>query len=309
MSAPLGSTDPDLRHGRVAVGDGVALHYAELGPPSGPPVVLLHGWPQHWISWRRVMRVLAAQGHRAIAVDLRGSGGSTIPPGGYDKKTLARDVHTLVGTFDLGRVAVVGNDHGGGVAYAYAAQWPDEVTHLAVMEYWLAGFGYEQFLAASPDWDTGANWQLVLFTLPDVAEWLLRGRERELLSWFFWHAAHRQPAVSADDFEEYVRQYSRPGALRAGINYYAAVWQDLEDNKTLAQRKLTMPVLGIGGAANGAGHVAEALAPVVDGDVASAVIPEAGHWALDENPNAVARALLDHLAAPTQHPPAVESPA
>lgn len=290
-------TADDVRHGRVDVGGGVWLHYAELGPPSGPPVVLLHGWPQYWISWRRVMAGLAAQGRRAVAVDLRGSGGSAIPSTGYDKKTLARDVHTLVRTLGPGPVALVGNDHGGGVAYAYAAQWPDEVTHLAVMEYWLAGFGYEDFLAATPDWHIGTNWQLVLFTLPDVAEWLLRGRERELLSWFFWHAAHRQPAVSAEDFEEYVRQYSRPGALRAGINYYAAVWQDIEDNKVLAQRRLTMPVLGIGGAASGAGHVAEALAPVVDGDVGCAVIPEAGHWALDENPDAVARALLDFLPA------------
>ena len=287
--------DPVFRHGRVDVGDGVFLHYAELGPPTGPAVVLLHGWPQYWISWRRVMPTLAEHGYRVVAVDLRGSGGSSIPPGGYDKKTMAGDVHALVAQLELGPVAIVGNDHGGGVAYAYAARWPDDVTHLAIMEYWLAGFGYEKFLAATPDWDTGGNWQLVLFTLPDVAEWLLRGRERELLSWFFWHAAHRQPAVSGDDFEEYVRQYSRPGALRAGINYYAAVWQDIEDNRVLSRTPLPMPVLGIGGAASGGGKVADGLRPLVEGDVGCAVIPEAGHWALDEDPHAVADALLDLL--------------
>lgn len=107
------------------------------------------------------------------------------------------------------------------------AQYSSDVTALVVIEYWMAGFGYEKFLTASADWDTGKNWQLVLFTLPDVAEWLLKGRERELLAWFFWHAAMNPSAISNDDFETYVRDYSRPGALRAGINYYAAVWQDV----------------------------------------------------------------------------------
>lgn len=119
-----------------------------------------------------------------VAIDLRGSGGSSIPRDGYDKKTMAGDVRAVVRQLGLGPVALVGNDHGGGVAYAYAAQHPREVTHLAVIEYWMAGFGYEQFLTAKPEWNSATNWQLVLFTLPDVAEWLCRGRERELLAWF-----------------------------------------------------------------------------------------------------------------------------
>jgi pimeloyl-ACP methyl ester carboxylesterase len=286
-----------FQHGSVPVGEGIQLHYAEYGDPNGTPVVLLHGWPQHWISWRRVMPVLAEHGYRPIAVDLRGSGGSSITPSGYDKKSLAGDIRALAKHLGLERMALVGNDHGAGVAYAYAAQWPEEVSHLAVMEYWLGGYGYEKFLAATPDWHNGSNWQLVLFTLPDVAEWLLRGRERELLSWFFWHAAFKNPAVSSDDFEEYVRQYTRPGGLRAGINYYAAIWQDIEDNKVLSRRKLTMRVAGVGGVASGGEHVAAALAPVVDGDVTAIVIPEAGHWALDENPEAVAAALGEFLTA------------
>ena len=297
MTGPGGSATPQFRHGIAPVGDGIQLHYAECGGERGRPVILLHGWPQHWISWRGVMPSLAEQGYRPIAVDLRGSGGSSITASGYDKKTLAGDIRALVRHLWLDRVALVGNDHGAGVAYAYAAQWPDEVSHLAVMEYWLGGFGYEKFLAATPDWHNGSNWQLVLFTLPDVVEWLLRGRERELLSWFFWHAAFKNPAVSCDDFEEYVRQYTRPGGLRAGINYYAAIWQDIEDNKALSHHKLTMPVAGIGGVASGGTHVAESLAPVVDGQVRSIVIPEAGHWALDENPAAVAAELIGFLSS------------
>jgi pimeloyl-ACP methyl ester carboxylesterase len=267
------------------------IHYVEAG--QGPPVVLLHGWPQHLLSWGRVIPRLAER-HRVIAVDLRGSGGSSITRGGYDKKTMAGDIRALVQHLELGPVSLVGNDHGAGVAYAYAAQHPAEVERLAIIEYWMAGFGYEQFLTATPEWSTATNWQLVLFTLPDVAEWLCRGKERELLAWFFWHAAVNPHAIDRDDFETYVRDYSRPGALRAGIEYYAAVWTDMADNKAFSRTKLPMPVLGIGGAGNGAEHVAEALKPLAD-QVSTAVVPGAGHWPTDENPEALAAILLESL--------------
>jgi pimeloyl-ACP methyl ester carboxylesterase len=293
-----------VEHGTVRLEE-VHIHYVVAGPPDGQPVILLHGWPQHLRSWHRVIPVLSDAGYRVVAVDLRGSGGSTIAKNGYDKKTMAADVRAVVQQLGLGPVALVGNDHGAGVAYAYAAQYPREVTALAVMEYWMAGFGYEKFLQATPDWQHHSNWQLVMFTLPDIAEWAFRGRERELLAWFFWHAAANPSAVTPEDFEAYVRDYSRPGALRAGIEYYAAVWQDMEDNKLFSQAKLDVPTLGIGGVMSGAEHVAEALRPLAL-DVRTAVIPNAGHWVLDENPAAFSDVLQSFLAeahAPGARPP------
>jgi pimeloyl-ACP methyl ester carboxylesterase len=98
--------------------------------------------------------------------------------------------------------------------------------------------------------------------------------------------------VSPEDFEEYVRQISKPGALRAGINYYAAVWQDMEDHKEAARTKLNVPILAIGGECSYGGKVFEAWRPLAD-DVSQAVVEGAGHWPADENPDELARVLLD----------------
>jgi pimeloyl-ACP methyl ester carboxylesterase len=148
----------------------------------------------------------------------------------------------------------------------------------------------------SPQWHTGSNWQLALFTVPEVAEFAFRGRERELLTWFFWHAACNPTAVSQAHLQEYVDQIAKPGTLRAGIEYYAAAWRDLELNQTTMQTKLTMPVLGVGGRCNMGEGAAERLAPVAE-NVTSAVIERAGHWVSDEDPHALAEVLLDFFAA------------
>ena len=138
----------------------------------------------------------------------------------------------------------------------------------------------------------GSNWHLGLFTVPDVGVMAFQGRERELLSWFFWHVAHDGEAVSPDHFEAYVRAVQRPGALRSGINYYAAVWEDMAHNREMAANRLDIPVLGIGGAASAGTFVAERLRPVAK-SVESAVIPNAGHWLGDENPKALAGVLAE----------------
>lgn len=270
---------------------GLRMAYRSGG--SGRPLVLLHGWPQHSQMWHAIAPILS-DAHRIIAPDLRGAGGTTIK-GPYDKATLARDVIALLDLLNIKRFDLVGYDLGAGVAYDLAARHPERVARLAVMEFGLPGFGYEHEMAAKPDWHAGSNWHLSFFTVPDVAEWAFRGRERELLGWFFSHIAANPAAVLPEHFELYVRQMQRPGALRAGIEYYASVWQDAESNRKLAERKLTMPVLGVGGEASAAGWVAEGLNQVAE-DVTSFIVPGAGHWLGDENPEALAAALLGFFA-------------
>jgi pimeloyl-ACP methyl ester carboxylesterase len=254
--------------------------------------VLLHGWPQHSLQWHAVAPLLAER-HQVLCPDLPGCGGSAIPVNGaYDKQSVAVVIRELVDHLGLGPVRLVGYDHGAGVAYNYAAADPDAVDQLAIVEYVLPGCGYEEAMKPSPQWHTGSNWQLALFTVPDVAEFAFRGRERELLTWFFWHSACNPTAVSQTHLQEYVDQIAKPGALRAGIEYYAAAWRDLELNQATMTTKLTMPVLGVGGRCNMGGRVAERLAPVAE-DVTAAVIDGAGHWVSDEDPHALAGVLLD----------------
>lgn len=284
------------------LGNGVRMSYRSAG--TGEPVVLVHGWPQHSQMWHAIAPRLA-QTYRVLAPDLRGAGGSTIR-GPYDKATLADDVRRLLDALNIDRVSLVGYDLGAGVAYDLAARHPDRVEQLAFMEFGLPGFGYEHEMTAKPDWHPGSNWHLSFFTVPDVAEWAFRGRERELLGWFFGHIAMNPDAVSAADFESYVLNLQRPGALRAGIEYYASVWKDAASNTALAQRRLTMPVLGVGGEASAAGWVAEGLKAVAD-NVEGFVVPGAGHWLGDENPDAVATALIDFFSRGTRSKAGVSS--
>jgi pimeloyl-ACP methyl ester carboxylesterase len=260
--------------------NGIQLHYRKGG--KGEPLLLLHGWPQHSLMWHTVAPYLADY-FEVITPDLRGAGGSSIPVAGYDKKTMAKDILGLMDHLGYSRVYLAGYDLGSGVAYSLAAQHPHRVKKLAVMEFGLPGYGYESQLTPTPDWHAGSNWHLSLFTLPQVAEWIFKGRERDLLDWFFWHLSHHQEAVSPEHFEEYLRQMSKPGALRAGIEYYAAVWTDREDNLKLGARKLEMPLLAIGGESSAGYYVGKLFEPVAT-TVTSVVIPGAGHWLGDENP-------------------------
>lgn len=257
---------------------------------SGPPLVLLHGFPQHSLMWRQVAPLLAER-FTVIVPDQRGMGASSIPDGGFTKTDMARDLAAMLDALGHERASIAGYDLGAGVAVAFARDFPDRTERLAVMEFVAAGFGLEEAMAPKKGWNIDSNWHFSVFAAPDVAAWLFKGREREMLGWFFGHESHQGTgAVTANDLDAYVRALSRPGALRAGAQYYAAIFQDGEDNAVLKDRPLAMPVLAIGGASH-AGPMLEALWSPVATRLETAVIPAAGHWLGDENPADTAAAL------------------
>jgi pimeloyl-ACP methyl ester carboxylesterase len=279
-----------IRH-HMVTRDGVDLHAVSQG--EGPAVLLIHGFPQHWWMWRGTMAALAARGFRAIAIDQRGMGGSTIPPAGYDKRSLALDALAVLDALSVQQAAVVGYDHGGGSAIAMGFEAPARVGKLAVLEYAPPGYGYEYGLQAAPG---NVNWQLAFFTQPDVAVQFIQGRERELLAWYFWHWSNNPDAVPQADFEVYLRQLQKPGALRGGFAQFAAVWEDMALFKAWgAGPKLAMPVLALGGA-RAAGPFPEMAMRQLASDVTGGVIAEAGHWLAEEQPEALHAALLAFLA-------------
>jgi pimeloyl-ACP methyl ester carboxylesterase len=292
---------PGWSYGRIQVGD-VSLFYRHAG--KGPPLILLHGWPQHSLMWHTIGPILANH-FTVIAPDQRGAGMSSIPTGGYDKTTMARDIIGLADALGLKSFYLAGYDLGAGTAAAIGRDHPQRVRRIAFMEFGLAGFGYELFMNPSPDWNVNANWHLALFTVPDVAVWLMSGRERELLAWFFYHFAYSGNAgVSTDHLETYVREISKPGALRAGISYYAAVWQDSKDNAVIRQRPLPMPALALGGESS-AGAYGERLWKAVAPNLVAKTIPKAGHWLGDESPEASAAELQAFFLADDKPLPAV----
>jgi pimeloyl-ACP methyl ester carboxylesterase len=219
-------------------------------------------------------------------------GRSDIPPSGYEKHILAGDAFAVLDALNATEAAVVGYDHGGGTALAMAFVQPERVRRLAVLEYAPPGFGYEMGLTASPQ---NVNWQLAFFTQPDVAVQFIAGKERELLAWYFWHWAVNPDAVPTSDFEVYVRQLQKPGALRGGFMHFASVFADQAwFTEQAAKHRLQMPCLGIGGQI-AAGPYAEMALKALADDVRGLVLDNCGHWLVEERPEATTAALIDFL--------------
>ena len=284
MSA-LTSHLPHLTHHSADVGD-VRLHYVTAG--AGPTLVLLHGWPQTWYMWRDVIPSLAEH-YRVVAVDLRGLGDSSRPPGGYDTRTVSDDIWRLLSEV-LGeqRFFVAAHDWGGPVAYALAAQHGDAVRALAVFDVPVPGDGSPP--AAMARWHFGFHGE------PDFPEALVAGREELYLSFFYRKGGARPDAISAVAQQEYIRAYSLPGAMRAGFNYYRALPQVVADNQAfLARGKLAMPVMVYGGDAPGAGRGMSALESWqrVASDVRGGIAEGCGHWIVEERPAWAAARLLE----------------
>lgn len=266
---------------------------------SGEPLILLHGMPQHSLMWHAIGPILADQ-FMVIAPDQRGAGMSHIAASGYDGFTLAHDVARVLDAFQLNQAHVVGYDFGARAAVAFAHLFPQRVRKVVAIEFVLAAFGYEQFLAASPDWtlNLNSNWHLALLTVPDAAEWLLKGREREFLRWYFHHIAYAgNNAISAEHFETYVDELRKPGALRAMIQNYSAVWQDAKDNQAIRSNPLGAPLLVMGGEASLGPYLPQFWDGVAH-QVSYRTIPKAGHWISDENCAFTASAIAEFLSEP-----------
>ena len=284
-----------LEHGTAELEPGVRLHHVTAG--QGPrTIVLLHGYPQTWWEWRHVIPVLMQAGWRVVAPDYRGAGASSKPPAGYDKRTMAADIHRLLHEhlgID-GPVTMVGHDIGMMVAYAFATSFPECTERLILMEAPLPGTAVYDRMVASARLQNMPLWHFFFHNAPDgLAEALTAGRERVHLKYFYEYLAFDQGAIGPADVDRYAAAFEAAGAMRAGFELYRAFDRDAEDNRTALKRrgKLTMPVLALGGASSFFAPIAEEMLREVAEGVTTATIERCGHWVAEENP----RALLDHI--------------
>ena len=265
--------------------NGIQMHYVIGG--HGDPVVLLHGWPETWYAWHRVMPALA-KNYTVIAPDLRGLGDSSKPLTGYDGKTLAEDIHQLVTQLGFKTILLVGHDWGTQVAYSYAAAHSTEVKRLAVMELTIPGF-------APPG--RPPLWWGIFHQTPDVPEALVQGKEMMYLPWFYHNLAYNPAAITQADINEYVSHYSAPGGMRAGFEYYRAFPQDAIQNMNYSKTKLTMPVLALGGEyiPTFGGNIT--MPTIIYGmkilaqNVQGITVPNSGHFIPEEQPDVVVKLL------------------
>jgi pimeloyl-ACP methyl ester carboxylesterase len=270
---------------RYAGVNGIKMHYLIAG--TGDPVLLLHGYAQTSHMWRPLITELAKT-HTVIAPDLRGFGGTTKPEGGYDKKTMAQDVHALAASLGHKRVGVVGHDIGLMVAYAYAAQYPTEVDRIALMDAFLPGVG-----DWTKVWLLRDLWHFHFYGKTPLA--LVDGRERIYFE-HFWNDFAADPAksVSERDRQFYAAAYAQPGGMRAGFEVFRAFEQDAKDFSGFAATKLTMPMLVLTGE-KASGEFLIVQGRLVAANVEGIVIKGSGHWLIDEAPDQVVPKLLAFL--------------
>ena len=275
----------------VDIGD-LRLH-AVIGG-AGPPLLLIHGWPQTWYAWRMVMPALA-EDFEVIAVDQRGIGLSDKPGYGYDVGTLAGDLAALMDVLGHKKYAVYGTDTGMPIAHALAADYPERVERLVVSEAFLPGITPSPPLFV-PVPLNARLWHLMFNQLPgEVNEALVRGREDIFFGAEFTASAGTTKLPDAA-VEYYVDTLAADQeALRGSFGFYRAITTSSAQNAERKNRRLMMPVLGIGGEESGGENAANAMKAVAD-NVQAVVLAGSGHWVAEQAPEALHAALSEFLA-------------
>ena len=262
--------------------DGATIHVRVGG--HGPAVVLLHGFGFTGDMWVPLAAELAHD-YRVVVPDLRGMGLSSHPAAGYDKKTQAADIRSVLTHLGIDRAAIVGHDLGATVAYAYAARHPDKTDRLVVMDAPVPGI---------PPWDeivrSPALWHFS-FGGPD-AERLVAGRERIYLDRFWNEFAGDPSKVDEATRVHYTAFYELPGAMHSAFAQFLSIPRDVEDNKVSMTTRLTMPVLAIGAAKMFGANEAIVMRNAAD-NVTEVVIANSGHWLMEEQPAATIAAVRD----------------
>lgn len=267
----------ELRHELAFVND-IRLHYVIAG--NGPPVYLLHGWPQSWLEWEPFIESLA-EGHTVVVPDLRGFGDSDKPATGYDLATQADDLAGLAALLLHDQIAVVAHDLGGPVAYATAASTPGLVKGLLLFEAPLFGVRGEGI----PDFERD-YWHFGFHACPDLAEALIVGNEDVYLQHFFSEFSYRKDAFAPQLVERFSDQMRRPGALRGGLAHYRSIKQSRRQMEQWMTKKLAIPVGGFGGSHSLADAVLRSVEQI-SAHPFGGTIESCGHWVCEERPEVV----------------------
>jgi pimeloyl-ACP methyl ester carboxylesterase len=259
--------------------------YVRVGG-KGPAVVMLHGFGDTGDMWAPLARVMAKD-HTVIVPDLRGMGLSSLPKGGYDKKTQGQDIATVMDALKVQKADLVTHDIGNMVGYALAAQYPDRVIKWVVIDAALPGIGpWEEILKSPLLWHFN-------FRGPDVDR-LVKGRERIYLDRFYNELSANPKSIDEATRDHYARLYARPGNMHYAFEQFAAFGQDAKDNKAFAEKKLTMPILALGAEKSFGTQQAEIMR-FVGSNVQTGIVASSGHWIMEEQPDATVKAVRDFL--------------
>jgi len=283
---PPGATIPGVKHHLAGV-NGTKLHYVSAGA-SGSPILLVHGWPETWWAFRKLIPLLA-QTHRVFALDLRGFGDSSSTGAEYGEAVAAEDLHRLVEHIGAAPVHLLCQDVSGGTGFRLTAMHPNDVASLIAVETTLAGYGLE----ALADVNGFGSWHVGFLGAPGIPAMLLPGHERELLAgWAYPLMTGTHDAVTDDDMNEFVRTYARPNAWRGTEGLYQALFSDNGATKALAEaHPIAVPVLAIDGASYP--FTENTFRQVAAGEITAAHIQNVGHLVAQEAPEQLAAEILE----------------
>jgi pimeloyl-ACP methyl ester carboxylesterase len=262
----------------------IRMHYVKMG--KGPLLILLHGWPETWYEWRKVMPALAST-FTVVAPDLRGLGLSEKTQTGYDKHTIANDIAALIEHLGEGSAIVVGHDMGGKVAYVLGLVHPELATKLILVDCMPPG-------NENMDPSKGGMWHYGFHMAAEFPEMLTKGREREYISAQMMSWLHQKDAITQDALDEYVKYYASPGGMTAGFNYYRALPDDAQFLAAYANRKVTIPVLTIAGRYGVSDNLFKAMTQKAD-NLKGVIVEECGHFVPEEAPGFLAEQIM-HFA-------------
>ena len=275
-----------MRVERIKV-DGATIYVRAGG--TGPAVLLLHGFGSTGDMWAPVVKTLIRD-HTIVVPDLRGMGYSSYPPSGYDKKKQAEDMVRVLDTLKIEKVGLVTHDIGNMVGYALAAQYPDRISRWVVIDAPLPGIGpWDEILKSPLLWHFN-------FRGPDVDR-LVKGRERIYLDRFWNELSANPKSIDEATRRHYAKIYARSGAMHAAFLQFAAFNQDAKDNQAFATKgKLTMPILALGAEKSFGAQQAEIMR-AIGTDVEGGIIANSGHWVMEEQPDATAKAIVKFLGS------------
>lgn len=267
---------------KYATVNGIKIHYVTGG--KGEPLLLIHGFGQNWFMWNRIMPELSRH-FTIIAPDLPGVGESGKPKDGYDKKTMARDIHELMRQLGYTNINLAGHDIGLMVAYAYAAQYGNEVKRIALLDALIPGI--------EPVWSDLYHklWWFGFFARP-IAGDLVKGKAGEFLKDFWPQVGYVKDPFTKQESTEFIRAYSTPGATTGSFSWFGAFPQDAKDNLEFSKHKLEMPLLAMGAEYSAASYFGDHCRLVAN-DVTEVVIKGSGHWIVQEGTDQVLKGLQD----------------
>jgi pimeloyl-ACP methyl ester carboxylesterase len=283
---PAGATLPGVTHHLARV-NGTELHYVTAGD-RGTPVLLVHGFPETWWAFRKVLPLLAAR-HRVYAVDLRGFGDSAVADENYSGAVAAGDLHALIEHLSMGSMHVVGQDVSGGVVYRLAATHPEDVISLTAIESGLAGFGAEGLA----DVTHGGVWYIGALAAPDVAGMLFEKEARAFIGEYLYPLYGVPPtAVGPEDITDFARSYGRPGGFTGAAGLYRGMLTEGQELRALARNApLRVPVTTIG--SRGGGFTHAAFRGATTQEVTAVQLDGVGHYVAQEAPQLLADILIE----------------